>query len=161
MDTDDTASIPSSVFFRARQNVQRRAPAERYSPRSRLSSELNQSQLNSCRDCGSPTAWAAADLTHGIYLCRACARNRRIDPAPTNRFELAARLDWHCIEMLDQLRTVMALLEGTEFESDARIWANLITSAIDAPGLGGVSAHTMSSTIARIREPYIHSGGNW
>lgn len=161
MDADVTAPNPITISFRARQIVQRREPAVRFSPRSRLSSEYSGSYPSPCRDCGTPTAWSAADLTHVVYLCLACARSRRIDPAPTNRLELAARLDWHRIEMLDQLRTVMALLEGTEFEQESRIWANLITCAIDAPGLGGVPAHTMSSTIARIREPFIHGGGNW
>ncbi len=139
--------------------VPRREPAEQYLPRGRISSENIGTWPHVCTDCRDPLAWGAADCSHGVPLCAACAKQRRIGPPVRDRMELAARLDSLRMAIAQDILTAQALLEGTAYEAEARSWGGLITGALEARGLPGTPALTMSRTIARLREPYLGGGG--
>jgi hypothetical protein len=114
-----------------------------------------------CTDCHDILSWARTDHSHGVPLCSSCARNRRVNPPPSDNFELAARLTLVQTVMKEQLLTAYALLEGTPFEPDLHEWGGLISSALDAAPGTPASVQCMSATIARIREPFIHGGSVW
>jgi len=159
MEAKEASPPDSGPFPRARRTAPRREPADRYLARGRSSAS---SWDHACTDCRDPLAWGTADHSHGVPLCLACARRRRTDPPPRDCIELAHRLDTIRRVIKDEVTTAMALLEGTPQEDDAKGWGPLILAALDSPGLGdGAVPRTMSATIAAVRRPIIHSGGNW
>jgi hypothetical protein len=74
--------------------------------------------------------------------------------------DLASRLTDLEAGIRENVVTAMALLEGTKFQPESRVWGRQVLRALDASGIE-TPAITMSRTIARVREPIIHSGGNW
>lgn len=110
-----------------------------------------------CTSCGLSLTWDGVDLTHGIALCRICARRRRLSNPVGNGLELATRLATIKIQVKDEIRTALELLKGTPQENESKIWGNLILAALDSPGMG-VPARTMATTIANVRRPYFMAG---
>lgn len=106
-----------------------------------------------CADCGMPLEWAEADLTFGVELCKPCARTRRVSPPVRNVIDLANRLMMIEINMKNEVRTALALLEGTEYEEESKEWAASIMAALEAPRPGG-PASTIVSMIAQIRKKF-------
>lgn len=138
--------------------VPRRDPfVRRAALRSELSAESIDAWPHTCTDCRDPLAWRTADLSHGVPLCRSCATTRRTDPPARDRTELAARLTNLQRDIRQNVLTAQALLEGTKFERESRIWGNQVLRALDAQGID-VPAITMSRTIARLREPFLDRG---
>jgi isochorismate synthase EntC len=72
--------------------------------------------------------------------------------------ELAERLTRIQGRIREDARTAQALLEGTKFEREARIWVNQILRALEATGIDS-PAISMNRTIARLREPFLGGRG--
>jgi hypothetical protein len=128
--------------------------------RSELSAESAESWPHSCADCRDPLAWNQVDRSFGVPLCRACAKQRRTAPPVQDALELASRLTDLQTSIRQDVLTALALLEGTKFERESRVWGNQVLRALDPSGIG-LPAITMSRTIARVQAPIIHSGGDW
>jgi hypothetical protein len=125
--------------------------------RSELSAESIDAWPHTCTDCHDPLAWRSADLSHGVPLCRPCAKQRRTGPPTHDPAELAARLTTLQHDIRQNVLTAQALLEDTKFQRESRIWGNQVLRALDAQGID-IPAITMSRTIARLREPFLDHG---
>lgn len=128
--------------------------ARRTALRSELTADVINAWPHTCTDCHDQLAWQSADLTHGVPLCRPCAKQRRTDPPAHDRTELAARLTTLEHDIRQCVLTAQALLEDSKFQRESRVWGNQILRALDVQGID-IPAITMSRTIARLREPFL------
>lgn len=74
-----------------------------------------------------------------------------------NDVDLASRLTVIEVNMKNEVRTALALLEGTEYEDESKEWGARILSALETPWNGG-SGQTMNATIASLRRRFFKVG---